>query len=64
MSTVKEIKLVKTRKVYCDGGSISGHPRVFLEIKHNEEEISCPYCGQKFLYVNNDSDVQAVSGKK
>ena len=54
MSKVKNnnkdnIKLFKSKKIYCDGGiEDSGHPRIFLIINENENSVSCPYCGKLF----------------
>jgi len=57
MSKSKEIRIVKSRTVWCDGGSATaGHPRVFLEIKHDKEDVTCPYCGQVFLYMQEDEE--------
>ena len=39
---------VETRTVACDGGGPLGHPRVFLNIGH-EDRIDCPYCGRRFV---------------
>jgi len=54
MSKVKNhnkdnIKLFKSKKIYCDGGTEdSGHPKIFLVISENEDSVFCPYCGKKF----------------
>jgi uncharacterized Zn-finger protein len=44
-----EIVTVRTAEVSCDGGGGAlGHPRVFLHIKPEEGEITCPYCSKTF----------------
>lgn len=42
------------RKVSCNGGQgVSGHPKVYLEIKEEIGKIDCPYCNKLFVYKNN-----------
>lgn len=50
-------KIVESRTVSCDGGNSAalGHPKVYLEIKQDVNEITCPYCGQHFVYKNSES---------
>jgi len=49
MNKKDNIKVIKSKKIYCDGGiEDSGHPKIFLVISENEDSISCPYCGKKF----------------
>lgn len=44
--------IMAERHVSCAGeGGALGHPKVYLEIGDGNE-IECPYCGQKFIYVN------------
>lgn len=39
-----------TAAVDCDGGGGAlGHPRVYLNIKADEGQIDCPYCGKRFV---------------
>lgn len=45
-ATPLELIYVNSRKVSCDGGSDSGHPLVYLEIK--EDSVVCPYCSKTF----------------
>ncbi len=47
MQPVETIQ-VEARTVACDGGGSLGHPRVFLNIGH-EDRIDCPYCGRRFV---------------
>jgi uncharacterized Zn-finger protein len=48
-------KIVHQRRVSCDGGNGSlGHPRIYLEIKHDASEITCPYCSRTFVYVEEN----------
>jgi len=43
-----DIKLLKSKKIYCDGGvEDSEHPRIFLVINENEDYVLCPYCAKK-----------------
>jgi uncharacterized Zn-finger protein len=43
-----EVIEVTKREVACDGGSAAlGHPRVFLDMGH-DDYIDCPYCGRRF----------------
>jgi len=50
-------KIVNTRKVSCKGGPEPlGHPKVYLEIKADKNEINCPYCGQHFVYKEGTSE--------
>ncbi len=47
----QDVKMVDSKSVSCDGGSEAlGHPRVYLEIKHDENSTICPYCGKMFIY--------------
>jgi len=40
----------ETAAVDCDGGGGAlGHPRVYLNIKQDEGQIDCPYCGKRFV---------------
>jgi len=44
-----EIVSVRSPEVACDGGSAAlGHPLVYLHIKPEKGEISCPYCSRTF----------------
>lgn len=55
MTLVSDKKIVNQRSVSCDGsGGALGHPKVYLEIKHDASEITCPYCGREFVYVEED----------
>ncbi len=47
MEPVETIQ-VEARTVACDGGGSLGHPRVFLNIGH-EDRIDCPYCDCRFV---------------
>ncbi len=43
-----ENSLVNSKKISCDGGSLSSkHPLIFLNFGNNES-ITCPYCGKVF----------------
>ncbi len=45
-----KIENADSRHVSCDGGSRAlGHPKVYLEIKKDKNNIDCPYCGKKFV---------------
>ena len=41
-----EVYVVDSRVVACDGGDVSGHPRVWLRIVH--EQTFCPWCSRIF----------------
>ncbi len=43
-----EIVEVETTQVSCDGDSVLGHPRIFLNLG-DDGEIDCPYCGRRFV---------------
>ncbi len=60
----KEIILVNTHRVSCDGGGGAlGHPLVFMEIGA-EGEVVCKYCDKCFVMRGGpkDPDVIARSG--
>ncbi len=42
-----EIMHVDDRVVACDGGDVSGHPRVYLRIEH--KQTFCPWCSRIFI---------------
>ncbi len=53
--TIADKRIVKQRSVSCDGGNGSlGHPKIYLEIKHDAFDITCPYCGKVFVYVEEN----------
>ena len=35
-------------RVACDGGE-GGHPRVWLQIPHDQGWVECPYCDAKYV---------------
>ncbi|MBM3502358.1 MAG: zinc-finger domain-containing protein [Alphaproteobacteria bacterium] len=43
-----ETIVVESDKVACDGGDVSGHPRVYLNLGE-KGETDCPYCGRRFV---------------
>lgn len=43
-----EIVEVETSNVSCDGGSVLGHPRIYLNMGETKE-VDCPYCGCRFV---------------
>ncbi len=48
-----EVTYVKTRKVSCSGEEgVEGHPKIYLEINHEEDHVICPYCSKKFILKN------------
>ena len=59
----KEIILVNTRRVSCDGGGGAlGHPLVFMEMGE-DGEVVCKYCDKCFVLRGGpkDTDVKAQS---
>lgn len=55
MTQASDKKIVHKKSVSCDGGGGPlGHPKVYLEIKHDELDITCPYCSREFVYVEED----------
>jgi uncharacterized Zn-finger protein len=45
-----EVISVRSPEVACDGGSaVLGHPLVYLHIKPEAGEITCPYCSRTFI---------------
>tara|TARA_B100001179_G_C18279903_1_gene270536 strand:+ start:326 stop:520 length:195 start_codon:yes stop_codon:yes gene_type:complete len=46
-----EIISVNDKKVVCEGSSGPlGHPRVYLHIDDETNQIQCPYCSRLFKY--------------
>ncbi len=46
-----EIIATHSLEVICDGGDGAlGHPRVFLHIDRETNEITCPYCSRQYVY--------------
>ena len=46
-----ETETVSTRRIACDGGEGAlGHPRVWLTIPADTNEVECGYCDKKFIY--------------
>ena len=42
---------VSLHKVSCEGqDQVSAHPKVYLEIDSDKNEIQCPYCSKKFVF--------------
>jgi len=53
-----EVKTVNSYRVACDGGEGAlGHPRVWLQMSHEDGWVECPYCDCK--YVHEDHVEQA-----
>ncbi|MEM6374135.1 MAG: zinc-finger domain-containing protein [Pseudomonadota bacterium] len=49
-ATAPETKIVKTRRIACDGGEGPlGHPRVWLQIAEDAGWVTCPYCDCKYV---------------
>jgi len=49
-----EVIAVNDMEISCNGGGGAiGHPRVYLHIDRNTQQIQCPYCSR--LYVLKDS---------
>lgn len=46
-----EKEIVSKWRVACDGGGGAlGHPRVWLQIPHDEGFVECGYCDKKFIH--------------
>lgn len=46
-----ETEVVAKRRVACDGSEGAlGHPRVWLSIPHDTNEVECGYCDKKYIY--------------
>lgn len=44
-----EVIPVSGKTVVCDGGGGPlGHPRVYLKMKVDETQVTCPYCSRTF----------------
>ena len=55
---VQEPKIVHTKSISCDGGGgTAGHPNVYLYI-NDENEVTCPYCSQKFIFSASGSEAE------
>lgn len=51
MQTKKEEIQILTRKVSCVGLEHPyDHPKIYLEIPEDKNQIDCPYCGKLFKY--------------
>ena len=49
-SPAAETIFTNDSRVACNGGGGPlGHPRIFLQIGH-ENQIACPYCGRVYKY--------------
>ena len=44
----EEVVYTDKKQFSCDGPSFSGHPRVYLTIPENQNQIYCPYCSRLF----------------
>ena len=52
MNNPKEKIIVKDKKVSCEGHEYPyDHPKVYLEISEDKDEIECPYCSKLFKFV-------------
>jgi uncharacterized Zn-finger protein len=61
LDMIADKKIVNQKDVSCDGGNGPlGHPKVYLQIKHDKSEITCPYCGKEFVYVENRHSEESV----
>ena len=52
MQNIKDFEVIETenKTVACDGGKGAlGHPRVYLTIKPDSDNVVCPYCSRKFV---------------
>lgn len=50
MAEIFETIHVEDRTVACDGGDGPlGHPRVYLTIKADREDVVCPYCSRQYV---------------
>jgi uncharacterized Zn-finger protein len=50
MNRTPETETVTSWKVACDGGAgADGHPRVWLVIPEDSGEVTCGYCGKRFV---------------
>ncbi|HEU5048661.1 MAG TPA: zinc-finger domain-containing protein [Rickettsiales bacterium] len=48
--TVFETIEVHAAEVACDGkNGGAGHPRVYLHIDRNSNQITCPYCSRTYV---------------
>ena len=51
----ESVVFTNSTSVACDGSrggvasSSLGHPKVFLHMKPNENQVICPYCSCKFI---------------
>ena len=43
-----EIVEVDETRVACDGGGALGHPKIYLEMGH-EDFVECGYCDRRFV---------------
>ena len=46
-----ETRIVNDWRVACDGGgTVLGHPRVWLTIPHDKGFVECGYCDAKYVH--------------
>lgn len=51
MTKKNDSEIISRKHTHCNGGSEeSGHPKVYLEIKPENNKIVCPYCSKLFIY--------------
>lgn len=50
-----ETKVVKQRRIACDGGGTLGHPRIWLHIAPDQDWVECPYCDCRFILESSSS---------
>jgi NADH dehydrogenase (ubiquinone) Fe-S protein 6 len=61
MANQPEIQIIKQRRIACDGatdvpgGTVLGHPRVWLEIDASGM-VECGYCDKRFILAAGPAD--------
>ncbi|MCG8625649.1 MAG: zinc-finger domain-containing protein [Proteobacteria bacterium] len=43
----EEVILASSKRVACDGG-VAGHPRVWLTLDSDSQQVVCPYCSRLY----------------
>lgn len=47
---------VSSKKVHCDGGNGElGHPKIYMTMAADKDNIMCPYCSKQFIYREKQS---------
>ena len=51
-----ETEIVHSVRVFCEGGGVLGHPRVWYSIPEDRGWVVCGYCDKKFILAGSAAD--------